>query len=217
MTPILQIQHLTKTFGTRTILAGLSAVVEAGTSLAVTGPSGCGKSTLLNIIGMLEPPTSGTVLLQGRPLPPVNSGAATRLRRTAVNYLFQSFALIPDRSVTDNALLALHHVRASKQDKQAQVLDVLARLSLSHVREDRVSTLSGGEQQRLALARCILKPGDLILADEPTGALDRHLADAVAAEMFSLQRDYGKTLLVVTHDPTLAARCDAALELRPQS
>jgi putative ABC transport system ATP-binding protein len=215
MTDMLTVQGLTKRFGSRTVLHNLSFSLRTGTALAITGRSGCGKSTLLNIIGMLEAPSSGTVLLRGTGLPAINSARATRLRRNSINYLFQSYALISDKTATENALLGLHFARLSRAEKLSRLAAIFERLGLSAVKNEKVSTLSGGEQQRLALARCILKPGDLILADEPTGALDPQLAQTVLSEMLALQRDFRKTLVIVTHDPLVAQQCDEVLELLP--
>ncbi|MCH9276730.1 ABC transporter ATP-binding protein [Bifidobacterium amazonense] len=205
--------HLCKTYGSRTILHGLSFSVEEGTSMAITGPSGSGKSTLLNIIGLLDTPTGGTITLDGQPLPGIDSRNATMLRRSKINYLFQSYALINDMSALDNVTLGMRFTRDSNQVRQRKAKAMLDRLGLGHVTGDKIMTLSGGEQQRVALARCILKPGDLILADEPTGALDHDLAQHVFDEMLRLQHEYGKTLIIVTHDPGIAAQCDHAIEL----
>lgn len=213
MTSILQVNNLTKTFGKRTIIDQLSFSVETGTSLAITGASGCGKSTLLNMIGMLESPSSGQIFLEGKLLPKINSSAATKLRRHTINYLFQSYALISEQSTLDNALLALHYADLSKKEKLARIDHILERLGLDKVKHDKVVTLSGGEQQRLALARCILKPGNLILADEPTGALDQNLAVQVTKEILKLQQEHHKTIIIVTHDPNIAKQCDRILSL----
>lgn len=213
MSITVEVSNLTKNFGSRAVISDISFRVEAGTSLAIMGPSGCGKSTLLNIIGLLESATAGEVRLNGDVLPAVNSRAATRMRRSVINYLFQSFALISDKSAYDNAMLSLHFAQMSKSDKSSRITSIFNRLQLSSVSNDRVFTLSGGEQQRLALARCILKPGGLILADEPTGALDKGLADQVLHEMLALQHEHNKTLIVVTHDPSVASKCDSTLTL----
>lgn len=207
------VQGLNKKFGQRQILSNVSFSVSPGASLAIMGPSGCGKSTLLNIIGLLESPTSGSILLNGIPLPAINSSAATKMRRNEINYMFQSFALISDKTAFQNALLALHHAPLTKANKISQIENIFNRLGLTDVSEDKVSTLSGGEQQRLALARCILKPGDLILADEPTGALDKQLAKQVLHEIIALQHEHKKTLVIVTHDPFVAENCDSTLNL----
>ena len=206
--------HLCKTYGSRTILRDLSFSVEEGTSMAITGPSGSGKSTLLNIIGLLDTPTGGAITLDGQPLPGIDGRRAPMLRRGKINYLFQSYALINDMSALDNVTLGMRFTRDSKQVRQRKAKAMLSRLGLGHVAGDKIMTLSGGEQQRVALARCILKPGDLILADEPTGALDRDLAQHVFDEMLRLQHEYGKTLIIVTHDLGIAAQCDNTIELQ---
>lgn len=216
MDAILQVKDLSKTFGTRKVLQGLNFSVARGSSLAITGPSGCGKSTLLNIIGLLESPSSGSVLLEGKQLPKINSLKATRLRREKINYLFQSYALVTDKTAMQNAMLGLHYTKLSKVQKREQILEMFEKLDLGVVANEKVSTLSGGEQQRLAAARCMLKPGELILADEPTGALDHALAMRVFDQILTLQREHKKTLMIVTHDLELASRCDEVLELRAQ-
>jgi putative ABC transport system ATP-binding protein len=193
MSALLTIENLGKTFGSRTVLADMSFELRAGESVAITGPSGSGKSTLLNIIGLLDRQTAGTVRFGGAPL--------------------QSFALIGSSTALENVLIGLHAVRLRRASKEKQILELLDRLGLRHVARDKVATLSGGEQQRVALARCLLKPGELILADEPTGALDDALAEIAVDEMLALQKDYGKSLLVVTHDLRVARRCDRILEL----
>lgn len=209
----LEVAGLAKSFGRREIFRDLSFQVPRGASLAITGPSGCGKSTLLNIIGMLESPDAGHILVDGKRLPGINSAAATLLRRRHINYLFQSYALVSDKSALDNVLLGLRYAPGSKSQKVRDATELLTRLGLGEVVGEKVNTLSGGEQQRVALARCILKPGDLILADEPTGALDAHLAERVFEELLVLQREAGKTLVLVTHDAKLAARCEYHLQM----
>ena len=213
MKPLLNIENLTKTYGSRTVLDNVTLDVSSGDSVAIMGRSGSGKSTLLNIIGLLEEQTSGTMTFRGTPLPRINRPAATALRRDHINYLFQSFALINSSSTIENILIGLHSVKQNRAVKAKQIMELLDRLGLRDVARDKVMTLSGGERQRVALARCLLKPGELILADEPTGALDDALAETAVAEMLSLQRDYGKTLIVVTHDHRVADRCDRIFEL----
>lgn len=129
-----------------------------------------GKSTLLNILGLLDHPTSGTVLLDGTVLPGVQQRRRGRMRRNRINYLFQSFALIPSATAIEAIRLGLHHVKSSRATKDQQIIELFSRLRIQNVAGNKVMTLSGGEQQRVALARCLLKPGDLILADEPTGS-----------------------------------------------
>jgi putative ABC transport system ATP-binding protein len=213
MTTLLAIDDLTKQYGSRTVLDRVNLEVRSGESVAIVGPSGSGKSTLLNIVGLLDRHTGGEVRFQGVPLPRINGRAASALRRDHINYLFQSFALISASTAMENILIGLHNVSLRKRTKENQIMDLLGRLGLQHVAHDKVMTLSGGERQRVALARCLLKPGELILADEPTGALDDALAEIAITEMLALQKDYDKTLLVVTHDGRVADRCDRVFEL----
>ena len=209
--------NLTKQFGTRTVLHNFSFQVAEGESIAITGPSGSGKSTLLNILGLLESPTSGTLLINNKPVPPVNSPAATQMRRNDLNYIFQSYALIPELTVLQNISLALHYVKKNKHKKEEDIDRLAQRLHVDHVLKEKVNTLSGGEQQRVALIRSILKPGNIILADEPTGALDPELAQIVTQEMLTLQKEKGKTLIIVTHDDHVAQACERHIELLPHS
>lgn len=213
MNDFVKITGLTKVYGSRTIINNLNLTVEGGSSVAIMGPSGSGKSTLLNMIGMLEDPTAGTISINGSILPSCNSSKATQFRRNQINYLFQSYALLSQESALTNVLLGMEYVKGKKTDKMRAAKEVLQQLGLGAVMEDKISTLSGGEQQRVSIARCILKPGDLILADEPTGALDKELANRIFSQLLGLQRHIGKTLIVVTHDSTLAAQCDRQIHL----
>ncbi|MDQ1124189.1 ABC transporter ATP-binding protein [Microbacterium trichothecenolyticum] len=213
MNALLEISGLTKQYGSRVVLDAVDLRVHEGESLAIVGRSGTGKSTLLNIIGLLDRQTGGEVRFRGAPLARINSRAATLMRRDHINYLFQSFALISSATALENVLLGLHSVRLSRRAKTERAMNLLRRLGLAHVAHDKVATLSGGERQRVALVRCFLKPGELVLADEPTGALDDALAETAVTEMLQLQRDFGKTLIVVTHDHRVAERCDRILAL----
>ncbi|MFT8469583.1 MAG: ABC transporter ATP-binding protein [Oenococcus sp.] len=214
MTDILvQLEHVTKKYGSRTVINDLSFQIFDREFVAIIGPSGSGKSTLLNMIGLLETIDSGRVMLHHKPLPNINSKKATKIRRDTINYLFQSFALINDLSVQTNLMLAMHFTALSDQDKKTRIDDILAKVGLRDLRDAQVNSLSGGEQQRVALARAILKPGQLILADEPTGALDeRHAHDAFHL-IQNLRNDYGKTIIMVTHNLELARQCDRVIEL----
>ncbi|WP_313994446.1 ATP-binding cassette domain-containing protein [Lancefieldella parvula] len=213
MKTFLQVDALNKSFGSNTVLHNISFEIESGESVALVGPSGCGKSTLLNIIGLLETLDSGTINLEGRTYPSINSKKATLMRRTEINYLFQSFALINDWKVSKNLLLALQYTKLSKQEQECLIRAALENYGIGEKFDAVVNELSGGEKQRVAIARAMIKPGNLILADEPTGSLDKAMATIVIDSLLDSVHANHKTLLMVTHDMDIAQRCDRIIEL----
>lgn len=213
MKTFLQVDALNKSFGSNTVLHNISFEIESGESVALVGPSGCGKSTLLNIIGLLETLDSGTINLEGRAYPSINSKKATLMRRTEINYLFQSFALINDWKVSKNLLLALQYTKLSNQEQEHLIRATLENYGIGEKYDAVVNELSGGEKQRVAIARAMIKPGNLILADEPTGSLDKAMATIVIDSLLDSVHANHKTLLMVTHDMGIAQRCDRIIEL----
>lgn len=213
MKTFLQVDALNKSFGSNTVLHNISFEIQSGESVALVGPSGCGKSTLLNIIGLLETLDSGTINLEGRTYPSINSKKATLMRRTEINYLFQSFALINDWKVSKNLLLALQYTKLSKQEQERLIRTALENYGIGEKFDAVVNELSGGEKQRVAIARAMIKPGNLILADEPTGSLDKAMATIVIDSLLDSVHANHKTLLMVTHDMGIAQRCDRIIEL----
>lgn len=214
MQSYIQIESLSKSYGKHRILSGIDLVVGKGESVAITGPSGCGKTTLLNILGLLETYESGSILLSGKKYPGPETRQAMLLRRNEINYLFQSFALIDSRTVRDNLMLALYYTKLSKGEKEEAIEKTLKRFSVSSKLDSNVNELSGGEKQRVAISRAMLKPGNLILADEPTGSLDARMAEIVMDSLVSAARETGKTLVVVTHDMLMADKCDRTLNMQ---
>lgn len=214
MQSYIQIESLSKSYGKHRILSGIDLVVGKGESVAITGPSGCGKTTLLNILGLLETYESGSILLSGKKYPGPETRQAMLLRRNEINYLFQSFALIDSRTVRDNLMLALYYTKLSKGEKEEAIEKTLKRFSVSSKLDSNVNELSGGEKQRVAISRAMLKPGNLILADEPTGSLDARMAEIVMDSLVSAARETGKTLVVVTHDMLMADKCDRTLSMQ---
>lgn len=208
MTKAIEVLNITKKFGKRYIFKNLNLSVEDGEFIAIVGQSGCGKSTLLNMIGLLEEFNSGTIKIKGIEIPKIESKAATNLRRNTINYLFQSFALINDMTVYQNLLLAMKFLNITDKEKDKKIKEILKKVNLEELIDEKVNTLSGGEQQRVALARTILKPGDIILADEPTGSLDSVSAEIVFNLIKELSKQYKKTVLMVTHSKDLANRAD---------
>lgn len=211
--PTISVRQLSKYYGAKRVIENISFDISDREFVALIGPSGSGKSTLLNLIGLLETVDEGTITIDGEILPQVNSKKATYLRRNVLNYLFQSNALIPNESVGDNLMLALHYTNLTKEEKDKKIKTVLSKVHMESFLESRINELSGGEQQRIAIARAILKPGELILADEPTGSLDPQMAQT-AFELLKLLRDeYGKTIILVTHNMDQAQQCDRIIDL----
>ena len=212
-----EIKNVTKQFGSRTIINNFSLDIEAGEFVAIIGKSGCGKSTLLNMIGLLESVDLGEIRINNQKLPAINSRAATLMRRNTINYLFQSYALISNMTVKDNLLMALQYVKEHQNTKIELVNNVLKKLEIETLINDDVNTLSGGEQQRVAVARTILKPGDIILADEPTGSLDPNLAHLSFNLVKDLRDTYKKTVVLVTHNMEQAQQADRIINLNDYS
>ena len=211
---IVKLEQVTKKYGKRTILNHFSMTVNHGDFAALIGPSGSGKSTILNIIGLLEQFDSGSYLLNNTSAPGVNSRKATLARRNDINYLFQTFALVSNMTVRQNLKLALNFSRVPKNKTDKQIADILAEVGLQNRLDDTVATMSVGEKQRVALARAFLKPGELILADEPTGSLDPQLALHVLKLIQKLQHEHHKTIIMVTHDMKLAQAADYQIVLK---
>lgn len=209
----IEIKNVSKKYGKRIIFSNLNINIEEGKMIALVGPSGCGKSTLLNMIGLLESYDNGEIKILGKELPKIESRAATLIRRNTINYLFQSFALINDMTVCDNLFLAMNFMNLSNKEKLNKINQMLEQVNLIHVKNELVNTLSGGEQQRVALARTILKPGNIILADEPTGSLDTASANNAFDLIKSLCDHYGKTVLMVTHNTDLANKAHSVIDL----
>ncbi|EOC1326582.1 putative ABC transporter ATP-binding protein YbbA [Cronobacter dublinensis] len=215
---ILEVHHLNKSVGqgehALSILTGVELVVKPGQSIALVGESGSGKSTLLAILAGLDDGTDGEVRLLGEPLHQMDEEARARLRARDVGFVFQSFMLIPTLNALENvelpAMLRGESGKASRQQAQA----LLEQLGLGKRLDHLPAQLSGGEQQRVALARAFSGRPAVLFADEPTGNLDRQTGDRIADLLFSLNRDSGTTLILVTHDPALASRCDRTLRLR---
>ncbi len=209
----IELNNISKSYGNRKIIDKLSFFIEDKEIVAIVGKSGSGKSTILNMIGLLETYDGGDILLKEKRLPDLNSKEATLLRRNEINYLFQTNALISEKTVRENLMLAMEYVDIKDEEKFEKISEILDRLDILDTINQKANTVSGGEAQRVALARCILKPGDLILADEPTGSLDPKMSDEVFSLLLSLRNDYNKTILIVTHDMNMAKKCDRMIDI----
>jgi putative ABC transport system ATP-binding protein len=191
--------------GPVTILRGIALEVEAGTSLSVVGPSGSGKSSLLAIIGGIERATSGRVVVCGQDLGLLDEDALALFRRRHIGIIFQAFHLVQSMTAIENVALPMELARRS--GAMARAGELLEEVGLSHRMDHYPAQLSGGEQQRVALARALANEPDLLLADEPTGNLDAATGREIVDLVFGLQARHGTTLMLVTHDARLAARC----------
>lgn len=207
---IVEISSMCKSFGKKKVFSDFSLSIPEHGITTVFGPSGSGKSTLLNIIGLL----SGTVRLFGRRIPGTGSRKAMLLRRNEISFLFQNFGLMESRTIRQNLLIGLQYSHLSTKEKNTRMLQALEQTGLDKPLNTHVYNLSGGEQQRVALARVLLKPSRLVLADEPTGSLDSRNRDFVMNRISAL-KDCGKTVIVVSHDDKFREISDNVIFLRP--
>lgn len=194
------------------VLRDINLQVTAGESLSIVGPSGSGKSTLLHIIGTLDTPTSGSVMLDGQAITQLDDDALAHVRNTQIGFIFQAHHLLPQCSVLENVLIPtlVTGNAAAARDRAKQLLD---RVGLSHRLTHRPSQLSGGEQQRVAVVRALINEPKLLLADEPTGALDKTAAENLTTLLLELNQEEGVTLIAVTHALSLASQMGRVLEL----
>ena len=187
-------------------LAGVDAVIEDGEWLAIQGPTGHGKSTLLQMLGGLDRPTSGTVEFDGQDLGSMRESEVTRVRATSIGFIFQTFNLIPTLSAQENVEVALAPLGAGSAERRARAAAALESVALGERARHLPSELSGGQQQRVAIARALVKEPKVVLADEPTGNLDEGTRDDIMGLLEKLWREHGLTLIVVTHDSSVARR-----------
>ncbi|HOW90828.1 MAG TPA: ABC transporter ATP-binding protein [Anaerolineaceae bacterium] len=215
---IIEVNQLTKVYGSGDTavkaLDGVNLTIDAGKLVAVMGPSGCGKSTLLHLIGGLDRPTSGTVLIEGRDISRMKDDELTTLRRQKMGFIFQFFNLIPVLTAEENTALPLILDGVKQQKAAGIVAEWLGKNKLADRTHHRPDELSGGQQQRVAIARAMVSDPVIILADEPTGNLDTRSSDEIASSLRQLVTDYGRTVLMVTHDPRIAAYADRIIFLK---
>lgn len=182
--------------------------IDKGEFVSIMGPSGCGKSTLLNIVGLLDDPTSGSVIIDGTNVVGLNDFRLSAFRNEKLGFVFQSFHLIDTLNVLDNVMLPLVYRRMSEAERQKRAAEVLERVGLSHRMRHRPSQLSGGQCQRVAIARAIVGNPEIILADEPTGNLDSKMGAEVMSLLHTLNREDGRTIMMVTHNEEQAQGTD---------
>jgi putative ABC transport system ATP-binding protein len=213
---LIHLENLGKVFETDEVethaLSDIYLTIERGEYVAIAGPSGCGKSTLLSILGLLDSPTSGTYLLNGRPVQDLDVGERARIRNREIGFVFQSFNLIGDLTVFENVELPLSYRGLPAGERAARVKGALERVGMGHRARHLPAQLSGGQQQRVAVARALVGQPRVLLADEPTGNLDSRNGEAVMDLLRELHRG-GATICMVTHDPRFTRYAERSVHL----
>lgn len=217
MTVVVEMSNVTKTFGEGTsivrALDGVDIRIQKGEFVAIVGASGSGKSTMMNLIGCLDKPTTGLVKVAGEDLSKLNDKKLTSLRNYAIGFVFQSFFLLPKTDALDNVATPLFYRGVPAREARKKAMEILTKLGMADRHTHQSTELSGGQQQRVAIARALVTEPSLILADEPTGALDSNTGKQVMDLFESLNKE-GKTIVLITHDVDVAKRAKRRITLR---
>ena len=214
---MITLQSVNKVYRTKTIettaLNNISLEIKKGEFVSIMGPSGCGKSTLLNVIGLLDEPSNGQVIIAGQTISNYNSKALSKFRNEKLGFIFQSFHLIPDLSVIDNVELPLLYRKVGAKERKELAAAALESVGLRNRMDHFPNQLSGGQKQRVAIARAVVGKPDILLADEPTGNLDSHMGNEVMDILMKLNQDLETTIVMVTHDENMAKITNRLLRL----
>ncbi len=217
-TAAIAVKNLTKFYGQGSsrfaALRGVSVKARLGESLAIVGKSGSGKSTLMHLMALLDEPTGGSVQVMGQNTANLSGTDLNMLRNETFGFVFQQFFLVPGATVLENVMLPLIVAGVPRRERRARAMDTLNQLGIADKASNKATDLSGGQKQRVAMARALVNNPSVIFADEPTGNLDSTTGGIVEDILFTLNRERAMTLVVVTHDETLAARCDRRIYLR---
>ena len=217
----IRVEDLKKRYGTGDdavfALRGLSFSIDRGEFIAIIGPSGCGKTTLLNILGALDRPTSGKVFIDGVDISQLGNKELAMIRSRKLGFVFQDFNLLSRMSVVENVELPLFIAGADPAFSRRRAMSLLGRLGIAHKASKNVNNISGGERQRVAVARALANDPKIVLADEPTGNLDTRNTEMMMGLMKQLHKEFGKTLVIITHNPDVASHAQRVISIRDGS
>ncbi len=214
---VIEAKNLTKKFGDKILFTNLNLEINERDSIVITGDSGSGKSTLLNILSLIEETDEGMVIWNGNEIEKINGRKVNKIIREEIGYVFQNYALIDNKTVYENVEIGTKYNESiNLKNKKQYVYDAIERVGLTGLENRKVYSLSGGEQQRVALARIIVKPCKVIFADEPTGNLDNENANKILDILFNLNEE-GKTVIVVTHDQSIVSKFNKHIHLTEQN
>ncbi len=214
---MIQLENIHKSFQmgpvTVEVLKGASLTIEAGQLMSIVGQSGCGKSTLMNIMGLLDTPTSGTYTLEGEPVAAMNDKALSEIRNRKIGFVFQQFNLLTKLTAIQNVALPLVYRGVGEKQRREKAREMLEKVGMQGREDHRPTELSGGQQQRVAIARALVGSPAMILADEPTGALDKRVGQEIMDLFMQLNREEGITMFIITHDMAIARQCDSFVRM----
>lgn len=215
---LLELRDIYKIYGKESnevrAINGLNLKIDNGEIIAIMGPSGCGKSTLLNILGCIDVPSKGEYYIDGVKIDFKKLNSLSKIRNEKISFVFQNFALIKDLSVLENVMLPLKFRKETKKERVKRAIKYLKELQIEDLKDKNIRELSGGQQQRVAIARALTQESQIILADEPTGALDEENSIKIMEVLKELNKKYNKTIVVVTHDKIIAGFCDKVLKMK---
>ena len=210
---MIQLQDITKSFGTLQVLRGINLQIEKGEVVAIVGPSGAGKTTLLQIMGTLDKPDTGKVLIQGKDVFRLSGSKLSKFRNEHIAFVFQFHQLLPEFTALENIMIPALIGGAGKGEARKRALELLEFMKLTERADHKPSELSGGEKQRVAVARALVNKPDVVFADEPSGSLDTQNKEELHRLFFELRDQMGQTFVIVTHDESLAAMADRTIHI----
>lgn len=210
---MIEIKELTKKFGDLLVLKGVNLTVEKGEIISIVGPSGAGKTTLLQLIGTLDKPTGGSILFNGEDLACMNSKRLAAFRNRHIGFVFQFHQLLPEFTALENIIIPALIAGRNRNEAEKEAMELLRIMGLEERAGHKPAEMSGGENQRVAVARALINRPDVVLADEPSGSLDSHNKEELHKLFFDLREKFGQTFIIVTHDENLASYTDRTIRM----